>query len=265
MIFISSRRNFTDPDYIYDNGHLIKEIDLETDNSIRDINTDELLNTLKNKSICILVHGYNNEYYEVCDAYEIIENQINNILPDQYQYIIGYCWPGGNNTLEWYDAKSRSNSVARKFRQILETLRSHVSSVDIISHSLGARVTLKALKESSQILVNNYYCMAGAVDNESLEPKEEFSASLNSLNTIYVMHSARDGVLATAYRAAEFDNALGLFGPEDKNVVDARGSNIYVANCKRVVDHHGGYKRSNDVFSYISRTKLNRPRRFDTL
>jgi len=103
--------------------------------------------------------------------------------------------------------------------------------------------------------------MAAAVDNESLEEGEEFFSSRNSVASIYVMHSARDGVLASAYKAAELDNALGLFGPEDKSEIDRKGSNVYVANCKHVVSHHGGYKRSIEVYSYIEATKKATPKK----
>lgn len=147
----------------------------------------------------------------------------------------------------------------------MEILRNRGTTVDIISHSLGARVALKALKEPTVTLVRNYYCMAGAVDNECLEPHEEFFDARTSMQKLYVMHSAKDDVLAKAYRIAEFDNALGLFGPEDKSVVTADGSNIYVTNCKQVVTYHGGYKRSQPVFDYIASTHRHAPERFVTL
>lgn len=39
-----------------------------------------------------------------------------------YDYVIGYSWPGGNEMLEWWQVKSRSNSVARLFRFLIEEL-----------------------------------------------------------------------------------------------------------------------------------------------
>ncbi|MFM5696320.1 hypothetical protein ACET6X_01095 [Aeromonas veronii] len=102
------------------------------------------------------------------------------------------------------------------------------------------------------------------MDNEALELGEEFQPALNSTGRIFVMHSARDDVLATAYRAAEFDNALGLFGPEDKKAVDS-SKNIFVANCKAVIPSHGAYKRSDAVFSYIRETHTKSPDKFVTL
>lgn len=263
MIIISSRLDFTDSDNLLPSGHLIHQIDLTTDNSTKTYTPAELITEISGKRICILVHGYNNEFFEVCDAYQILDAKIQSQLAGIYDIVIGYTWPGGDHGLEWLSAKSRANAVARRFRHLLESL-SESSSIDLISHSLGARICLKAFKEASKILVNNYYCMAASIDNESLEPNEEFHLSLDAVKRVFVMHSARDEVLATAYRVAEFDNALGLYGPENKDAVEA-SANIYVANCKRVVPNHGGYKRSNAVFDYIAATNTEHPNKFVTL
>lgn len=263
MIFVSSRQDFTNSDNLLPEGHIIREVDLSNDNTKKNLSMSDLVTEVSGKRICILVHGYNNEFFEVCDAYQIMEEKIHTDLPSIYEEVIGYTWPGGDHKLEWWDAKSRANAVARRFRQLLELL-SEKSEIDIISHSLGARVSLKALKEASKKIVKNYYCMAGAIDNESLEIGKEFYPALLSAERVFIMHSARDEVLATAYRAAEFDNALGLFGPEDKNSVDT-SHNIFVANCKAVVTRHGAYKRSDAVFKYIGKTQKVSPDKFVTL
>ncbi|MGJ0483675.1 MAG: hypothetical protein ACR65R_03955 [Methylomicrobium sp.] len=45
--------------------------------------------------------------------------------------------------------------------------------------------------------------MAAAVDNESLEIDQEFNSSLMAVGNLFVMRSARDGVLSVAYATAE--------------------------------------------------------------
>ncbi|SEM72339.1 hypothetical protein [Nitrosomonas marina] len=84
--------------------------------------------------------------------------------------------------LEWWQVKTRSNySIARVFRFPTEALAGTVNSLDMMTHSLGGRVGLKALKEcSGQRVIRNYYCTAAAVDNENLEPGEEFFESAQS-------------------------------------------------------------------------------------
>ena len=230
------------------------------------ISRNSFSSQVKNKKILLLVHGYNNEQEEVFDAYEIIENKVNQHLAGVYDLIIGYSWPGGDKALEWWDAKSRSNAVARRFRFLLEELSSSSAFIDLMSHSLGARVSLKAFKESTtKDLIRNYYCTAASVDNECLEVDEEFHQSVLSCGRVFVFHSRKDKVLASAYRVAELDNALGLYGPEDKAYIQNKARTIYVANCKRTVRSHGGYKRSDAMYQYIFKNLDKNPVKFVTL
>ena len=267
MIIISARENFNNPDRLLENGHITREINLQTNQKIDDgISLSTLLERIKDKKVLILVHGYNNEQEEVFDAYETIENKVNENLEDVYDLIIGYSWPGGDDALDWWRPKRRSNAVARRFRFLLEQLSSASEFIDLMSHSLGARVCLKALKESNTTdLIRDYYCKAPDVDNECLEVDEEFYQSIFSCGRLFVFHSRKDEVLATAYRLAEFDNALGLFGPEDKDYIENEAERIYVVNCKHKVTSHGGYKRSDAVYQYISDSLDKDPNTFVTL
>jgi len=135
MIIISSRQDFNDPDTLSINGHHIKDIDLDNDSISNNMGIAALLDKIRNKKVLMLVHGYNNEQLEVYDAYQIINKNIDRILPTEYDYIIGYSWPGGNHGRDWWGAKSRSNSVARLFRTLLETLANSTLHLDLMSHS----------------------------------------------------------------------------------------------------------------------------------
>ncbi len=267
MIIISSRKSFNNPDVLSDSGHEYREIDLSDDSLIRKIESEaQLLSELEEKRVLMLVHGYNNEQDEVYDAYSVIEKKVTHHLGEEFDLIIGYSWPGGDKGLEWWASKKRANAVARRFRFLVEKISAKTSSLDVMSHSLGARVVLKALKQSQhESLLRNYFCTAPAVDNEVLERGEEFHDSVSKNEGIFVFHSKRDGVLAGAYRIAEFDNALGLYGPEDKQYIQNKTKNIYVANCKRRVDSHGAYKRSDAVYKYIASSLAKAPVKFKTL
>jgi hypothetical protein len=50
---------------------------------------------------------------------------------------------------------------------------------------------------------------------------------------------------------ADFDLALGYSGPEDPADIIAHSPNVKVANCKRVIDSHGGYKYSDPVYQFM--------------
>lgn len=138
MIIISARKDFDNPDHISLEGHKFKDINITNDSEVKEWPSfDELKDELENKNILVLVHGYNNEQFEVYDAYQIIEQKIANIIPNVYDYVIGYSWPGGDRGLEWWQAKSRANSIARMFRFLIEELSKSVNTLDLMSHSLG--------------------------------------------------------------------------------------------------------------------------------
>lgn len=270
MYIISSRRDFYNPDELMPSGHTIKEIDLSDDSDARSFSdVDEFLPTIAQRRVLMLVHGYNNEQDEIYDAYSIIEDKIRTHLNSEYDDIVGYVWPGGDAKLDWWQAKRSANGVARRFRRLVNRLSGSAESLDLMSHSLGARVILKAMKQAQsnngKAPIRNYYCTAASVDDEVFEPREEFHRMNDRFAQIHIFHSRRDRVLKLAYGIAEGDVALGLSGPEDRSYIQNSTNNVFVINCKKKIRKHGHYKHSDDVYSYIARAFAKRPRRFVTL
>ena len=251
MLIISARRHFSNADYFSDQTYAVSDIDLQSDTIIAEnIAINQFVEQVKDKRVLLLVHGYNTEQDEVYDAYAVIERRIDHHLKDTYDLVLGYSWPGGDQLWEWKQAKSRSNGEGRRLRFLLESMP--CKTIDIMSHSLGGRVVLKALKYSGKKeLIRNYYCTAAAVDDECLEPGEEFFRAVESWQKIFIFHSKYDRVLATAYVMAEFDSALGLRGPEDKDYIQNEANSIHIINCKHKVKSHGGYKNSSEMYQFI--------------
>ena len=269
MLIISSRRDFSDPDALSNLGHSFRDIDFSNDAVVRSFQDIADFSQAIQGNILLLVHGYNNEQEDVYDAYSVIQEKIRNRLSHQYDLVIGYSWPGGDDALDWYTSKRRANAVARRFRFLLQDLSPLVRGIDVMSHSLGARVVLKALKQAPLTnggpLVRNYFSMAASVDNEVFEPDEEFHDCIRNIGSIFVFHSKKDGVLGVMYRLSELDRALGLSGPEDKAFVQYRVPSMYVINCKREIESHGGYKHSDALYSYIAKALKGQATQFETL
>lgn len=267
MLIVSVRKDFNHPDLLNIGGDLYKDVDLNiNDEKSRVITQNEFIEKISVKKVLILVHGHNNELDEVFEAYSVIEMKVKELLESQYDIIIGYTWPSGDNGLDWWASKDRADEVGERFKHFLENIHDNIKALDIMSHSLGARVVLNALKQSEYIpLIRNYFCTAPAVDNEVLEKGEEFNKSIFRAESIYIFHSKNDGVLASLYRLAEFDNALGLYGPENKDFIIENTTNIFVANCKKIVDGHSNYKWSDDVYRYISKSFIGKPEKLKIL
>jgi hypothetical protein len=123
--------------------------------------------------------------------------------------------------------------------------------MDVMTHSLGTRVALKAVDRISQGHVRLLHLMASAVDNESIEAGYAFYRGTQNCVRNLVFHTKHDPVLKYAYTAAEWDTALGLSGPEDPASIRQHSKNVTVVNCKRKIKEHGQYKYSDDVYALI--------------
>lgn len=266
MIIVSSRKDFTNPNRLLSKTkqHQFGTVDLIQDTTSYDLISEDdflqKLSTSSNKRILMLVHGYNNEYNKMCYAYSMIEANVARYLKGQYGLVIGYSWPGGKHRLAWWLAKCNADKTAKRFKSLIERIykSSPNISLDVMSHSLGARVILKTLKQfpagdSVKQPVRNYFCMAAAVDNEVLEPKKKFYAAVSRINNIYVFHSKHDQALRSAYKISKLDRALGARGPQN---INKTGENIYVANCENWVKSHGDYKGAKQIYQYIQRALL---------
>ena len=122
-----------------------------------------------------------------------------------------------------------------------------------MSHSLGARVVLGALNLLPANTVRANFMTAAAVDNEVIEPHQKYFAAVRTGATeSIVFHSKHDLVLKSAYRLAQWDNPLGLFGPENPAAVIEHLPNVTVGNCKNIINGHGEYKTSDQVYQFIN-------------
>ena len=271
MIIISARKDFINPNKLLpetepDQFKIVNLPQSEISNS--GLSKDDFLqklSKLSDKRILMLVHGYNNEHDKMCRAYYMIEKNVAKYIKNQYGIVIGYSWPGGKHRLAWWLAKCNADKTAKRLKILIKDISEVLKSssdiqLDVISHSLGARVILEMLKQLSKENlgwqpVRNYFCMAAAVDNEVLEPSEKFHASTSQINNIYIFHSKYDKALRSAYKLSKFDRALGTHGPEHLNKL---GKHIYVVNCENHVESHGAYKRTASVYKYIQMALTNK-------
>lgn len=253
MLIVSSRKDFTDPDHLSDEDQVRNIPDHVNASNYTKITKQYFLNIISNKKILVLVHGYNNRHKKVLEAYDIIKEKVINYIDDNaYDEIIGYSWPGGDHKHEYFSAKNRSDEAAIRLLNLLIDMKNKNSTMDVLAHSMGNRVIFDALKGSPVPLVRNVFSMAAAVNDESLEPGEEFSSSIEKCDRIFVFHSTKDIVLKMAYKSAERDRALGYSGLEDISYALQDDVNIWTINCKKIVKAHGGYKKSKEVFKHIN-------------
>lgn len=268
MILASCRKNFDSNQILGDlqvrNYPNLSQLDRFTPLSAGDVS-----DATRDRHVLVLVHGFRNPIRNVASAYGKLEAELQNrglLGPRNYDMVIGFLWPGFATRVGFFAAVPWANRSAALFRELLKILNSSAHTVDVQTHSLGARVALQSMAFEHEIFVDNLLLTAPAVDNESLEPKKEFNDALASCRRCIVYHSANDPVLKVAYRIGALDRALGFRGPEHPDVIDAQVPEAFVVDCSATVTSHGGYRQSSPVYDHWARVLADEPLpRFDTL
>ena len=258
MLIVSCRRDFwssTD----FSTTDEVRRVNLATGASTG-VPQAAFFEELAGKRVTVLIHGYNNEELDVLKSYSTIDTQMRLLGflgggAASYDRLVGFAWPGGALGVAFPFARQRAVEAAPRLARVLTTLQSAGAVIDLNTHSLGAHVTLEALRDTPP-LVRNAWNFAAAVDNESIEIHERYYPASRRCNRFFVFHSKNDPVLRIWYRIGDlwdFDTALGYSGPEDPAAIINNSPHVRVINCKDVVQSHGGYRSSGQVWAYMSR------------
>jgi hypothetical protein len=264
MLMISSREgfwsatDFSDVDAIQD--VVLEDPSPDVDNPVSEA---DYLAALGGRKVLMLVHGYNNSEEDVNLAYARIEAATKKHAAKRYDVVTGYTWPGGALGFAYPIARARANAAGPRLAAWIRKVASAADSLDIMSHSLGARTALKALGRVRGTPLRNLYLLASAVDNESIEKGEEFHDATRRCERVLVMHSRHDRTLGVLFRIGDailpwqwfdlFDHALGYSGPEDPADIINHSPHVKVVNGKGAELDHGDYKDHPAVYGFIAR------------
>jgi len=253
MILVSTRQSLTNSDeFSEDTTYFSLNFTVGGAAKTTKRTASSIKKLLDKKRVLLLVHGYNNDFADVSRAYSIIETKFSEIDHD-YDEIVGFTWPGGNQGYEYHPAKRRSSVAAGRLLDLNNDIQ--FKSLDIMTHSMGARVVLRALCEldpQGPAAIRNHFATAAAVDDESIEKDETFYSATQIAEANWIFHSKNDDVLKYWYRIGDLDTALGLHGPDDRQAIERHSKNVKVINCRHYVNGHGGYKNTPEFYWFIS-------------
>ncbi len=272
MILISCRKDFADSQ-AFSRANAIRNYPfLPSLDKFDELDEDNLARQMLGKHVLILIHGYRNTLKSVADSYQrVLQGLIDaRLMSDKgYQLVLGFTWPGFATVLGFFPAVPFANRSAGRFRHLLELASRHALTVDVQTHSLGARVALQTLAAGTDGYIDNLMITAAAIDDESLEPKRELHRGLEHCRRCFVYHTEKDRVLKIGYRlgdAPDFDRALGLKGPQRPTLIETQVPEVHVVDCKNVVRSHGGYRSSETYYEHWGRVLSDIPLpRFETL
>jgi esterase/lipase superfamily enzyme len=159
MILASCRKHF-DSDEFFGDLQLRSYPNLADTTTFSDISDGQLLDAIRDMHVLVLVHGYRNPIKNVAAAYGKLETELTKrglIGPGNYDVAIGFLWPGFQTQLGFFAAVPWANRSAAYFRDFLKILNSGAHTVDVQTHSLGARVALQAMAFEHQVCSTTHY------------------------------------------------------------------------------------------------------------
>jgi esterase/lipase superfamily enzyme len=243
---MSDRGSFWDADKISDHTEFVTD-----SNSENPLDGEHI----KGKNVLLLVHGYNNDAKHALSKYLLIHNHVSAFMDMEqsrfYDLVIGYLWPGYDDRWEYYEAEHNAEKLSQTMRSHLESLSTSAAKVDILAHSMGNRLILEALNypsSNTRKVVQNYYALAAAVGDESLEKKQTYYPSTENCEKIFVFFSKRDELLKWGYTLAELETALGYDGAKDPNKLP---QNVQLLDCTTLVGGHNEYFTVLPIYEFI--------------
>lgn len=222
MLLLSTRRNNS----VYRHGETTWHA---SDIGNAPIPPADVHESLSGRRVCVFIHGYN--VGDAIGAYAEMALK----LGGAYDVYVGATWPGSTLKLGFWSARWRAAESGTRLAEALSFIPPGL--LDIQGHSLGCRVALEALKAG--LRCRNLILAAPAVGDDSLA-REYFDAANNAARVV-VAHSVHDAVLRKAYRFAMFDDALGLRGPRQPELVPPH---VEAWDLGVEVKSHSDYKRS---------------------
>jgi esterase/lipase superfamily enzyme len=257
MYVVSCRRDFESNVLLAKENQFRNYTNPGAHTEFQDVSQAAILDGATNKHVLILVHGFNNPIENVTKAYwELVSalDQPGLNGPTGYGLIVGFTWPGARTPFGYFGAGPKATRSAPFLRELINALRPVALSVDVETHSLGARVALKALVEPKKTFVDNLLLTAPAIDNNILEPNETFFDSVSSCNRCFVYFSKKDPVLKGGFWIGDIldgiHSALGLRGPRSKAITLDKTPNVYVVDCTARVSSHGGYRKTSQFYEH---------------
>lgn len=225
------------------------------------------------REVVFVTHGFNVSFQDGVRALVRLERAL--ALPQSFVFI-GVLWPGDfwvpvvNYPSEAEDAVRCGAALAAFANEYL----SDATEFSFVSHSLGGRLILEAVKRLSR-RAREVCLLAAAVDDDCLSTRQYEAARANA-QRISVLASRGDRVLASAYPLGDFFSdlfydddsprrkALGYHGPHPRppSVVHAQipgseyGHGSYLPGSDRVDPGVGRWTRPAQ---FVAETLLGQP------
>jgi len=158
----------------------------------------QLLSSIRGRHVLIGIHGFN---VNQADGIDHLQEWYKLLSLDASGLFIGGLWPGDSTwlgALEYAFAAKAAMGSGDALAGFINANLTQALSISFVSHSLGARVALRAIQQlASSFTVKRLLMMAPAVDDDCLT--DEFAAPAKRIGEISILASECDEVLKLAF------------------------------------------------------------------
>ncbi|MGH6738225.1 MAG: alpha/beta hydrolase [Bradyrhizobium sp.] len=189
--------------------------------ALRSLSSVEFAARTTGKNVLFAVHGFNVSYDYGARSLGQLEPQLNLTASDIF---LGVLWPGDYwlPVINYPFEGGVAMDCGRRLADFCGRWLTRAQSISFVSHSLGARVVLEAVKYLGRRA--RVVCLtAAAINRDCLET--EYSAAAANADSVSILASHEDWVLKIAFQAGDpiadalhddhtlFEKALGYDGP----------------------------------------------------
>lgn len=227
-----------------------------------DISSADFRQEIEGKVIAVCIHGMAKSY---AGANKDLVNNYWNLskeCADYYDIIIGINWPGESQlgASSYFKANKQANICGGLLGQVLEQW--NAKSTDVITHSMGAKVLMRALN-TSEIKFDHAFLLAPSILRNSIRPGHKWGKECKSIKTLVAFHSQHD----FAFNWSIMQH-MGLGYRGTKSFKEKKMPYYYQVNCSAVINqrkfiqlpknafrsrsNHSMYNQSSSVFRMIS-------------
>jgi hypothetical protein len=156
----------------------------------------QLLDDIRGRHVLIGTHGFN---VNRADGIAHLSNWEGLLQLAPPSVFVGLLWPGDSlwaHGLDYPEEPRIANEAGQLIAPFLDANFGGAASISFVSHSLGARVVLETVSQTS-LPVRRVTLMAGAIDDNCLNT--EFKAAAAKVGEISVLTSRKDDVLSVAF------------------------------------------------------------------
>jgi hypothetical protein len=162
-------------------------------------------------NLTFIIHGYNVNREKGRDSLTRAAQQLTAWHPGSY---VGVLWPGDHwsRALSYpFEGRDADDSAAFLVRYIQDVI-AHGSRLSFVSHSLGARVLFRTVKQlRPDYSIGQVVTMAPAVDDTCVASPGEYMPAVSKAERVAVLASRQDKVLALAYPVGDVLQAFIFF------------------------------------------------------